>query len=181
LSALINHNLRETTLRSNDLFIGDRWDFVSAVALRVAALRTLFIVTAVLEVVTGLGLLAMPAPIALILLGSPLDTPASFVVARVAGAALAALGLACWKARVAPHSRAAAGITAAMLVYNGATVAILVYASIGLRLSGIGLWPATALHLALAIACVACLRTEHMTVTTADNRPPDKLDRESQS
>ncbi len=143
--------------------------------LRVAALKTLFIVTAALEVVTGLGLLAVPAPIALILLGSPLDTPASHVVARVAGAALVALGLACWNARVDLPSRAAAGITTAMLVYNGATVAILVYGSIGLRLSGLGLWPATGLHLALAIACVACLRTEHTTARSADNRPPNKL------
>jgi hypothetical protein len=147
----------------------------------VADLKALFTVTAGLEVVTGMGLLAVPAQIVLLLLGGSLDTPAGFVVARVAGAALVALGLACWNARVDPHSRAAAGVTAAMLVYNSATVALLAYASIGLRLSGIGLWPAAGLHLALAIACVACLRTEHLTAATADDRPPNKLDDENQA
>jgi hypothetical protein len=45
-----------------------------------------------------------------------------------------------------------------MLVYNLVVAAVLVHASLGFRLSGIGLWPAVVLHLALAAWCIACLR-----------------------
>jgi hypothetical protein len=57
-------------------------------------IKPLFMVTAVLEVSTGLALLVSPALVASILIGAPFDTPADSIVGRVAGAALLALGLA---------------------------------------------------------------------------------------
>ncbi len=118
-------------------------------------MRTLLILTAALEGVTGLGLLLAPATIAFVLLGNTLDTPISLVVARVAGAALVALGVACWHARLDPDSSAAAGIVGGMLLYNSAVASLLAYVAIALGLFGAGLW---GLHLALAVWCVACLR-----------------------
>jgi hypothetical protein len=35
---------------------------------------------------------------------------------------------------------------------------VLAYTALGMRLSGIGLWPAVVLHIAMAIWCFACLR-----------------------
>ena len=119
--------------------------------------KPLFIATAVIEVGAGLALIASPALAASILIGAPFDTPADSVVGRVAGAALLALALACWRARQDPNSRAATGIVSAMLLYNVAAGAVLAYAAIGLRLSGIGLWPAVVLHGAIAVWCLACL------------------------
>ena len=121
-------------------------------------MRTLLIVTAGLEGVAGLGLLVVPATIAFVLLGERLETPISLVVARVAGTALVALGVACWHARLDPDSSAAAGIVGGMLLYNSAVAALLAYAGIALGLFGAGLWPGVGLHLALAAWCVACLR-----------------------
>jgi hypothetical protein len=121
-------------------------------------MRTLLILTAALEGGTGLALLVAPAAVVFALLGDTLDAPGSRVVARVAGAALVALGLACWQARKEPNSSAAAGVVGGMLLYNATVAVLMVYAGLGLGLSGAGLWPGVALHLALAVWCVACLR-----------------------
>lgn len=121
---------------------------------------TLFIVTAVIETGIGLALLVSPTLPVSVLIGASLDTPAGLVAGRVAGAALLSLGLCCWLARQDEHSRTATGIVSAMLLYNVAAVVVLAYAGIGFRLSGIGLWPTVVLHLAIAVWCLACLRTK---------------------
>ena len=120
-------------------------------------MKRLLIATAALESVTGLALLAVPAMVVSVLLGAMLDTPAGLVAARVAGAALLALGLACWLSSGDHRSRAARGVVAAMLLYNATAVAVLLWARIGLKLSGAGLWPAVVLHAALTGWCVACV------------------------
>jgi hypothetical protein len=95
--------------------------------------------------------------VASILIGAQFDTPADSVIGRVAGAGLLSLGVACWRARSDVHSPAATGIVSAMLLYNAAAVVVFAYAGIGLRLFGIGLWPAVVLHLVMAIWCIGCL------------------------
>jgi hypothetical protein len=132
--------------------------------------KTLFIVTAVVEVGTGLALLLAPSAPVAILLGASLDTPAGLMVGRITGAALLSLGLACWLARDDEQSQAATGLIAAMLLYNTAVAAVLVYAGIGLGLSGIGLWPAVLLHAALAVWCLACLRIKRVNVATESSQ-----------
>jgi hypothetical protein len=99
----------------------------------------------------------LPLLVGSLLLGASFDTPAALVVARVTGAALLSLGVACWLARNDAQSRAARGLITAILLYNLAAVAIFVYAGIGARLSGIGLWPTVVLHAALAVWCTACV------------------------
>ena len=115
-------------------------------------IKKLLTITAVIEAVTGLGLLAAPAVLAQLLLGGTLDTPAALTVARVGGAALLAISVACWSSR--ENGRA---LVAAMLLYNVVVVGLLVYAALALALSGLGLWPAVALHLTFAFWCLACL------------------------
>jgi hypothetical protein len=121
-------------------------------------MKKLLIVTALLEAATGLALMLVPSPLAAVLIGASLDTPGGLIIARVCGAALIALGLACWQARVDSQTRAARGIVVAMLLYNVAAFSVLVYAGVGLNLSAIGLWPAVAVHGALALWCLVCLQ-----------------------
>ena len=123
-------------------------------------MKSLLIVTGAIEAATGLALLGLPSLVVSLLLGGSLDAPAALVVARMTGAALLALGVACLLARNDSNSRAAAGLVTAMLLYNGAAVSVFVYARVGLGLTGIGLWPVFFLHAALAIWCIACLRRQ---------------------
>ena len=70
-------------------------------------LKNLHTVTAVIEAGAGLALGCCPSFAVKLLLGSPLDSPAAIVLGRLAGAALLALGVACWLARGDTQGRAA--------------------------------------------------------------------------
>ena len=113
--------------------------------------------TAIIEAATGLALIAMPTIVVRLLLGAEISG-ASIPLGRVAGAALLALGVACWLARNDRQSRTARGLVVAMLVYNIVATAVLAFAGIGLGLHGVALWPAVVLHAVMAIWCIVCLR-----------------------
>lgn len=121
-------------------------------------MKYLLILTALFESATGLALLLAPAWVASLLFGVGLEAPIAWVVARIAGAALLALGLACWLSRDDGRSRSLIGLIAALLLYNVAATAVLVHAGLGLSLAGIALWPAVATHVALAFWCMVSLR-----------------------
>jgi hypothetical protein len=121
-------------------------------------MHNLLAVTAAVEVATGVALIARPSGVVTLLLGSSLDAPASLTLARVAGIALIALGVACWLARGDGQSRAARGIVGAMVFYNTGVAIVLAWAGIGLALSGMALWPAAAFHAAMTAWCISTLR-----------------------
>ena len=126
-------------------------------------MKRLLRLTAIIEVPTGLGLMAVPAVVVQLLLGSPLDTSAAAMLGRVAGVALLALGVACWLARDDTQSCSARGLVAAMLLYNFAVAALLAFGGFGLGLHGVALWPAMVIHAVMAVWCAACLRRSPQT------------------
>jgi len=119
--------------------------------------KALLIATAILETATGVGLLLAPALPVSLLLGATLEGSVASIVARVLGAALVALGLACWLARDDFRSPAARGLVAGVLFYDAAAPALLVFAWLGPELRGVALWPAVVAHAALAAWCAGCL------------------------
>ncbi len=121
-------------------------------------MKNLHTVTALIELGAGLALLVCPSATVELLAGAPLETSAAWCVARVGGAGVLALGVACWIARDDTESLSARGLVVAMLFYNIATVAILAFASIGQGLYGVALWPAVILHAVMTGWCVVCLR-----------------------
>jgi hypothetical protein len=117
-------------------------------------MKNLLIVTAVIEAAAGLVLVALPSLLITLLSGSSVTTPVELTLARVAGVALLALGVACWLARHDGQGRAARGLVDAMVLYNAGVATVLVNAGLGLGLSSIGLWAVVLLHAAMAIWCV---------------------------
>jgi hypothetical protein len=72
-------------------------------------------------------------------------------MARLGSVALLALGLTRFLAAGDAQSRAACGLAGGMVLYDIGAVAILLYAALGLGLTGVLLWPAALLHLAMAV------------------------------
>ena len=119
-------------------------------------MRRLLLISSVIELGAGLALVLIPSRAVLLLLGAPLDAPAALVLGRVAGAALASLGVACWHARGAPGATARA-VVVAMLVYNVSVAVLLLAARFGSGFGGVALMAATLLHVGMAAWCVACV------------------------
>lgn len=121
-------------------------------------MKTLLIVKSAVEMPTGLALILFPSLVVALLLGSPLNAPAATAVARMAGAAVLTLGIACWLARNDSKSRATTGLIAALLFYDAAVVVIFLVTRLVMGLSGIALWPVVVLHLGLGVWSLRCLR-----------------------
>lgn len=106
-----------------------------------------------------MALLCTPSRAAELLLGAPLESPDAITVARVGGAGLLTLGAAFWLARGDSQSRAAKGLTSAVVIYNVAVVFILGIAGIRAERVGVLLWPAVVLHTAMTVWCIVSLRS----------------------
>jgi quinol-cytochrome oxidoreductase complex cytochrome b subunit len=120
-------------------------------------IKTLLIVTAIFEILTGLALLASPSRAGVSLTRAPLDSAAGVIVARVAGAALLAIGVACWLARDVGHSPAGRALIGGLLTYNVIAAAVLGFAGMASAANGPAVWPGAAAHLFLAVFCIAAL------------------------
>ena len=124
-------------------------------------MRTLLSVTAVLEAAAGLGIVVLPSVAASLLLGSSFDTVGALVVARVAGVALLALGVACWLARHDEGTRAVRGLVGAMALYNVGVLALFVHAALVWEASAIALWPVVVGHAVMGFWCIISLSAKH--------------------
>ncbi len=106
----------------------------------IEAMKNVLIFAAVAEAATGLALLIVPSLVGRLLLGEEL-TGLALPVARVAGIALIALGIACWPGPP----------LVGMLTYSAVVTLYLAYLGFAVGLTGVFLWPAVALHGVLSI------------------------------
>jgi hypothetical protein len=112
------------------------------------------IFAAVGEAGTGLALLIVPSLVGRLLLGEEL-TGIAIPVARVAGIALVALGVACWPGPP----------LVGMLIYSAGVTLYLAYVGFAGGLSGILLWPAVILHAILTALLIRALTRDKATKT----------------
>lgn len=103
-------------------------------------MKKVLIFAAIGEAATGLALLIVPSLVGRLLLGEEL-TGVATPVARVAGIALIALGIACWPGPP----------LIGMLTYSTVVTLYLAYLGFAGGLTGVLLWPAVALHAVLSI------------------------------
>jgi hypothetical protein len=120
-------------------------------------MRYLLIAMGVVELFTGLGLIAVPSLVSSLLLGAALEGEVVLIIAHICGAGLLALGIACLLASGDAASRAAVGLVVAMVFYNTIATGVLWHALMGLKMTGILLWPAVLAHAALLAWCIASL------------------------
>jgi len=119
-------------------------------------MKLLLTVTALLEGITGLGLVIIPDFLISILLGTSLTDSTSFLICRLAGGALITIAVACWFSRQGVQSSIMVKI---MLGYNFFCIILLVYAALMESIHGPGLWPVVLMHLVLLVWCFSALRT----------------------
>src|SRR3954470_13773723 len=117
-------------------------------------MKSLLTITALLEGATGLALAIVPSLVVSILLGTSLTDPGAILIGRLAGAALLTIAIACWLSRKDTQSSV---MVRAMFGYNIFSITLLVYAALGERVSGPGLWLAVMLHVGLFAWCLSSL------------------------
>jgi hypothetical protein len=98
-------------------------------------MKWVLIFAAIAEAITGLALLIAPSLVGQLLLGEQF-VGVAIPVARVAGIALIALGIACWPGPP----------LVGMLIYIASVTLYLAYLGFAESLTGVLLWPAVILH-----------------------------------
>jgi hypothetical protein len=108
--------------------------------------RMLVLLSSTIEALTGVALIAVPSLVGRLLLG--VELPGSGIaVARVAGFGLLALGVGCWPRGDAANWQS----IRALFIYNLLAGLFLGYLGAGGDFAGYLLWPASVLHVILAL------------------------------
>ena len=120
--------------------------------------KLLLRITAVLEGATALGFLVVPSLPSALLFGEAPQVGLGAILGRFVRALMLSLAIVCWLAGNDATSSAARGVVKAVLVYDQVATVLLAYSRLGLGLGGIVLWPAVAVHVALAVWCAMALQ-----------------------
>jgi hypothetical protein len=119
--------------------------------------RTLLVCAAVIEIITGIGLLLAPVLLIQILLGAEINDPVVVTIARVGGSAIIAIGIMCWQARKDQQGTGLKALTSGLLVYNAVVFVTLAYSAYSYKITP-ALIAALIVHFVLAIFCISALQ-----------------------
>jgi hypothetical protein len=133
--------------------------------------KYLLLATAFGEGGTGILALASPSIAQALLLGVDQVAPEASFFARIAGAALLALGVVCWFERSDKQRSGQRGLLVSVLIFDVAAAVILAYSGLFLRMAGIAFWPAVLLHVTLAVWCVVCIGDHRRAGDLPDSGP----------
>ena len=135
------------------------------------SLRLLLTISGCLEILAGLPALIIPRPVVSLLIGSPLDS-IGVVLARLFGAGVFALGMACLKARDDVRSPAGLAVSIGITSYNVLAAVVLLWTAAGSELGCLLLWGAGIGHTTLgALFVLALTRMIHeASAASADTR-----------
>ena len=120
--------------------------------------------TTIVESITGILLVVVPARIVSILFGIELSDQAGIIVAMIAGAAIFSMSLICWLLRDRDWASIA---VQGLLVYNTSLTAILLYGNFSFGLQGWVLWSIIIFHGVQSFACLYFLRKKVMVSTAS--------------
>ncbi len=120
------------------------------------SLRLLLTICGGLEILAGSAALIVPAPVVSLLLGASMD-PIASILARLFGAGVFALGLACLKARHDVASPAGVAVSMGITAYNLLAAVVLLWTAAASGLGGLLLWGAGIAHAALGALLVSAL------------------------
>jgi hypothetical protein len=109
-----------------------------------------------LELLAGSAALIIPAPVVSLLLGASMD-PIGSILARLFGAGVFALGLACLKARHDVASPAGLAVSIGITAYNLLAAVVLIWTAAGSGLGGLLLWGAGIGHAMLGALFVSAI------------------------
>ena len=126
-------------------------------------MKEVLIFAAVAEAATGLAMLIVPSLVGQLLLGEEL-TGLAIPVARVAGIALIALGIACWPGPP----------LVGMVTYSAVVALYLSYLGFAGGLAGVLLWPAIVLHVILTTLLISASARDQETNIQASNVNSDR-------
>jgi hypothetical protein len=106
-------------------------------------MKTFLSYTAIIEGLTGLGLIFAPTLLAQLLFDSKITEPVGILLAMIGGAGIFAVALCCWLAR----SNAAQSTASKMILfYNVAVTLILIYGALSLGFKGYPVWGIIIFH-----------------------------------
>ena len=119
--------------------------------------RLLLLVTGVVEVTVGIGLLLTPGIVLAMLLGIEQAPTGTLFVGRITGAAILGIGLVSWLMRNDTSQASQRSLITGIIVYTIAAAVLLIYGAISSNMVGIMLWPGVIFHTVLAAWGGACL------------------------
>lgn len=120
------------------------------------SLQLLLAISGLLEVLVGVLALVVPATVVSVLLGVSVD-PIASVLARLFGAGVFALGLACLIARRDVASPAGLAVSIGITSYNTLASAVIIWVAAVLGFGGLLLWVAGIGHAVLGALLLSAL------------------------